>query len=316
MTTNSTAGLAQNGVSAMTLDNYRFPAHRLRRQQSDPNRIPLVLVACGSFSPISTSIISFWGLDSLEQRCAWLMAQFRGSEAETGPTCLPERLRASYLHLRMFEMANDYARINTQYEVVGGYLSPVSDAYKKAGLAPSIHRVRMCELAAEETSSWLMVDPWEAIQPDFTPTAQVLDHFEYELNQNLGGVLSADGQQRRPVKIMLLAGADLICTMSTPGVWAEKDLDHILGSFGAMIVERSGTDMDEALASLKPWEDNIHVITQMIQNDVSSTKIRMFLKRDMSIEYLLPRPVIRYIEEHNLYNGDDPNTKDKQKASQ
>ena len=40
----------------------------------------------------------------------------------------------------MFEMANDYARINTQFEVVGGYLSPVSDAYKKAGLAPSIHR--------------------------------------------------------------------------------------------------------------------------------------------------------------------------------
>lgn len=76
--------------------------------------------------------------------------------------------------------------------------------------------------------------------------------------------------------------------------------------------------MDEALASLKPWEDNIHVITQMIQNDVSSTKIRMFLKRDMSIEYLLPRPVIQYIQEHNLYNGDDtnPTPKDKQKASQ
>ena len=79
-----------------------------------------------------------------------------------------------------------------------------------------------------------MVDPWEAIQPDFTPTAQVLDHFEYEINQNHGGVLSADGQSRRPVKIMLLAGADLIGTMSTPGVWAEKDLDHILGSYGAV----------------------------------------------------------------------------------
>lgn len=95
-------------------------------------------------------------------------------------------------------------------------------------------RVRMCELAAEETSSWLMVDPWEAIQPNFTPTAQVLDHFEHEINQHLGGVLGADGQHRRPVKIMLLAGADLIGTMSTPGVWAEKDLDHILGSFGAV----------------------------------------------------------------------------------
>lgn len=79
---------------------------------------------------------------------------------------------------------------------------------------------------------------------------------------------------------MLLAGADLIGTMSTPGVWAEKDLAHILGNYGAMIVERSGTDIDEALGNLKQWEDNIHVLTQMIQNNVSSTKIRLFLKRE------------------------------------
>lgn len=201
----------------------------------------------------------------------------------------------------MFEMANDYARINTQYEVVGGYLSPVSDAYKKVGLAESRHRVRMCEVAVDETSNWLMVDPWEALQPDYMPTAKVLDHFEYEINHALNGILAADGETRKPVKIMLLAGADLIGTMSTPGVWAEKDLDHILGNFGAMIVERSGTDMDEALANLKQWEDNIHVITQIIQNDVSSTKIRLFLKRNMSIEYLIPAPVIRYIEENGLY---------------
>ncbi|KAI1380318.1 Nucleotidylyl transferase [Hypoxylon crocopeplum] len=220
--TSEVAGPAPQAASAMTLDNYRFPAHRLQQRQTDPDRIPLVLVACGSFSPIT------------------------------------------YLHLRMFEMANDYARINTQYEVVGGYLSPVSDAYKKAGLAESRHRVRMCEVAAEETSSWLMVDPWEAIQPDYMPTAKVLDHFEYEINHVLNGILSADGQSRRPVKIMLLAGADLI----------------ILGNFGAMIVERSGTDIDEALANLKQWEHNIHVITQMIQNNVSSTKIRLFLKRE------------------------------------
>lgn len=92
----------------------------------------------------------------------------------------------------------------------------------------------MCELAAEEPSRWLMVDPWEALQPDYLPTAKVLDHFEHEINRVIGGVLSPDGSHRRPVKIMLLAGADLIGTMSTPGVWSEKDLDHILGNFGAV----------------------------------------------------------------------------------
>jgi nicotinamide mononucleotide adenylyltransferase len=65
--------------------------------------------------------------------------------------------------------------MNTQYEVVGGYFSPVSDVYRKNGLAPSHHRVRMCELATEESPDWIMVDPWEALQPRYTPTAAVLD---------------------------------------------------------------------------------------------------------------------------------------------
>jgi len=41
----------------------------------------------------------------------------------------------------MFEMAADYVKFNkTEFELLGGYLSPVSDLYKKAGLASSQHR--------------------------------------------------------------------------------------------------------------------------------------------------------------------------------
>ncbi|KAI5862632.1 Nucleotidylyl transferase [Durotheca rogersii] len=260
-------------VSAMTLDNYRFPTDKLKMRQEVEDRIPLVLVACGSFSPITI------------------------------------------LHLRMFEMASDYSRLSTQYEVVGGYLSPVSSAYKKAGLAPARDRVRMCELAADDAPSWLMVDPWEAIQPDYTPTAAVLDHFDYELNQVLGGVYGVDGESRRPVKIMLLAGADLLSTMSAPGVWDKQDLNHILGDFGAMIVERSGTDMDEALGNLKQWENNIHFIPQLIHNDVSSTKIRLLLKRGMSVKWMTPHAVTQYMNERGLYT-DDQDTKSKDKGKQ
>ncbi|KAI9673010.1 MAG: Nicotinamide/nicotinic acid mononucleotide adenylyltransferase 1 [Caeruleum heppii] len=207
------------------------------------------------------------------------------------------------LHLRMFEMAADYTKFNTEFEIVGGYLSPVSDAYKKAGLATAEHRIRMCEMAVEQTSSWLMVDPWEAVQKEYQPTAFVLDHFEHEINEVLGGVETYTGE-RKHVRIALLAGADLIQTMSTPGVWSDKDLDHILGRYGTFIVERTGTDIDDALASLQQWKENIHVIQQLIQNDVSSTKIRLFLRREMSIRYLVPASVIRYIEEHGLYEED------------
>ena len=78
--------------------NYSFPHHRLARTVHDPNKTPLVLVGCGSFSPVT------------------------------------------YLHLRMFEMAKDYVRQNTNFEIVGSYLSPVSDMYKKAGLLSAQHR--------------------------------------------------------------------------------------------------------------------------------------------------------------------------------
>lgn len=50
-----------------------------------------------------------------------------------------------------------------------------------------------------------MVDPYEAVQPEYLPTAQVLDHFEHEINEVLGGAERPDGTHV-PVKIVLLAG--------------------------------------------------------------------------------------------------------------
>ena len=79
-------------------EDYHFPEYRLKRKLVDREKTPLLLVACGSFSPIT------------------------------------------YLHLRMFEMAADYVKFSTDFELIGGYLSPVSDAYRKAGLASAEDR--------------------------------------------------------------------------------------------------------------------------------------------------------------------------------
>nr|POE64956.1 nicotinamide/nicotinic acid mononucleotide adenylyltransferase 2 [Quercus suber] len=243
----------------MTLDTYEFPASRLRRRITSADRTPLVLIACGSFSPIT------------------------------------------FLHLRMFEMAADYARFNTNFEVVGAYLSCVGDAYKKTGLVKAEHRVNMCNVAVQQ-SSWISVDPWEALHAEYLETAKVLDHFHREINEVMGGVETPVGKKQ--ARIALLAGADLIQTMSTPGLWSQEDIDYILKNFGAFIVERTGTDVDEALSTLQQWRDNIWVIQQLVQNDISSTKIRLFRRRDMSIRYLVPEPVVQYIEEQNLYDED------------
>jgi nicotinamide mononucleotide adenylyltransferase len=148
----------------------------------------------------------------------------------------------------------------------------------------------MCTLAADETNTWLMVDAWEAFQ-SYQRTAVVLDHFDYEINHRFGGVYTEDGEHRN-VRVMLLAGSDLIATMSAPGVWSYADvrslllqftspiypcfqLDHILGRYGAFVIERAGNGLEQAIDNLQRWRSNIHLISQLIQNDVSSTKVRL-----------------------------------------
>lgn len=269
-------------VQSQRRADYSFPRHRLPLQMRDESKVPLIIVACGSFSP---------------------------------PT---------YLHLRIFEMAKDQIIESGKYELLAGYYSPVSDHYRKAGLAEAKHRVRMCELAVEKTSTWLMVDAWESLQDEYQRTAVVLDHFNDEINgpivdpgrpanndstapavppQPERGVLLSNGRRRR-VKIMLLAGGDLIQSMGEPGVWADADLHHILGRYGCMIVERTGADVWSFLLShdlLWRYRRNLRVVKQTIYNDISSSKVRLFVRRGQSIKYLLPNSVIKYIENHGLY---------------
>lgn len=66
------------------------------------------------------------------------------------------------------------------YDVLGGYMSPVNDAYGKKSLLPARHRLRMCELASHD-SPLVMVDGWEASQPQYQRSLAVLRHVSARL---------------------------------------------------------------------------------------------------------------------------------------
>lgn len=204
----------------------------------------------------------------------------------------------------MFEMTERYVQ-DTEFEVVGSYLSPVSDAYNKPSLARAHHRVAMCCLAVEDGTN-IMVDPWETLrcnqagEPVYTRTVDTLRHFDHEINDVLGGIHASDGSYKR-ARIVLLIGADVAMTMSDPKLWSPADLDVILGCYGAFIVERpTQTDIQKALEPLKHY-DKIWVVNSFY-NDVSSTKIRAQLQnRETVLD--LPEMVYEYIKLHSLYQG-------------
>ncbi|KAJ3391284.1 hypothetical protein HDU84_006200 [Entophlyctis sp. JEL0112] len=234
-------------------------------------------------------------------------------------------------------MARDHIIESETFELIGAYFSPVSSGYQKAGLAYYKHRVRMCQLAVTD-SDFIDVDPWEARQAETQRTAIVLQHFDEWINgDKAAGAwgVECDGVRRR-VKIKLIAGGDLIESFAKYEVrngekiplWLASDvglyrpdfcglttaclllqLDIILGRFGCFIIERTGADVHEFLLShqsLYLHRRNVHVVKQFIYNDISSAKVRLFIKRNMSIKYLLPDLVVAYIKRKNLYSVDEP----------
>ena len=63
-------------------------------------------------------------------------------------------------------------------------------------------------------------------------------------------------------------------------------------------------DVDRVIDTLARWCHDIRFTHQLVQNNVSSTKVRLFLRCRLSMRYLLPVPTMDYIEQHGLYMDD------------
>lgn len=244
---------------------YAFPYQNLKRRLTRPDKVPLVLVACGSFSPVTT------------------------------------------LHLQMFEFAEKYVKQSDPgFEIVGNYMSPCSDAYQKSSLAPAHHRIQMCSLAVDtDTNVTITIDPWETVRVDesgkplYSPTVDVLRHFDHEINNVLGGIETLDGTFTT-ARIMLLIGADLAATMADPRLWDPADIEVLLGYYGAFVVERPAQcRTQDAIEPLEKYNAKIWVVPTII-NEVSSTRVRAQIQNGERVEDI-PDSVYKYIKLHRLY---------------
>lgn len=236
------------------VDAYAFDASRLRKPEWGNGKKPVVLVSCGSFSPIT------------------------------------------YLHLRMFEMARDHLN-STGWDVLGGFASPVSDGYGKKDLATADDRFEMVRRALL-TSDWVSLDRWEGSKEQWTRTQLTLEHFQQQVDAACG---SHHGAR---VRVQLLCGSDLLDSFNTPNLWLPEDMTAILQRHGVCVIERDTNATSEVVFGndlLYANREHIAMVKQHIANDISSTKIRLCLRRGLSIKYLTPDPVIDYILQRRLY---------------
>lgn len=64
-----------------------------------------------------------------------------------------------------------------QYEVVGGIISPVHDAYGKKELVSATHRLNMIKISLQG-NEWVKLSDWESRQETWTRTRQILQYHQ------------------------------------------------------------------------------------------------------------------------------------------
>lgn len=83
-------------------------------------------------------------------------------------------------------------------------------------------------------------------------------------------------------------------------------LEAILGQHGLVVITRNGSNPERFIFNsdlLSKHRRSIHIVTNWVPNEISSTLARRFLSRKLSVKYLLDDSVIEYINKHELYHA-------------
>lgn len=113
-------------------------------------------------------------------------------------------------------------------------------------------------------------------------------------------VRQLEHQYEEEVEWFFITGADAILEL---GTWKEAKQLVELCEFIAVI--RSGYQLQEVRASLfemmEDWQPKGIYIEHLPLIEISSTNIRMRIKKELSIRYLVPITVEKFIYQHHLY---------------
>jgi nicotinate-nucleotide adenylyltransferase len=152
-------------------------------------------------------------------------------------------------------------------------ISPQNPLKKRSGLAEFHHRLRMVELSLGSNSQ-MVASGIESQLPLPSYTIHTLDHLKSHYPEH---------------DFSLILGMD---NYEQFNLW--KSHDRIIQENKIFLYPRKG--------SLVPVSPSPHfIITQAPEIEISSTRIRKILLENKNIQFLVAEPVLKYIQEHHLY---------------
>ncbi|NXD49595.1 NMNA3 adenylyltransferase, partial [Corvus moneduloides] len=239
------------------------------------SRIPVILLACGSFNPTTNMHMRLFELarDHLHQT-----GQYRVIEGIMSP-------------------------VNDNY----GKKGLVSARHRVAMAKLALETSDWIRVDPWESEQETWTETVKVLRHHYNESLRVFQSKEFMRNKHptersTGESLSC--QQSVLPELKLLCGADFLQTFKTPNLWKEEDIKEIVEKFGLVCISRAGSDPSQYIQEsdlLTKFQHNIFLVKEWIQNEISATQIRSALCRGQSVKYLIPDSVIAYIAHHNIY---------------
>ncbi|XP_010183989.1 PREDICTED: nicotinamide mononucleotide adenylyltransferase 3 [Mesitornis unicolor] len=240
------------------------------------SRIPLVLLACGSFNPITNMHMRLFELarDHLHQT-----GRYQVVEGIISP-------------------------VNDEY----GKKGLVSARHRIAMAKLALETSDWIRVDPWESEQQTWTETVKVLRHHYNESLRSLQ-FKKEIMKNKrpteGSTVDSLPYQH-PVlpELKLLCGADFLQTFKTPNLWKEEHIKEIVEKFGLVCISRAGSDPAQYInesTHLTKFQHNIFLVKEWIQNEISATQIRHALCRGLSVKYLVPDSVISYIAHHNIY---------------
>nr|XP_042092222.1 nicotinamide/nicotinic acid mononucleotide adenylyltransferase 3 isoform X1 [Ovis aries]XP_042092235.1 nicotinamide/nicotinic acid mononucleotide adenylyltransferase 3 isoform X1 [Ovis aries] len=263
------------------------------------SRIPVVLLACGSFNPITNMHLRLFEVarDHLHQTGRYrviggIISPVNDNYGKKDLVSARHRVAMARLALQ----TSDWIRVDSWESEQAQWMETVK-----------VLRHHHSELLRSLPQ---MEDPDQGSAS--SPASAALGFYPVVSSWCLMGPCQLEFQSAShgsPAvpELKLLCGADFLKTFQTPNLWKDTHIQEIVEKFGLVCVTRAGHDpkgyvLDSPI--LQRYQDQIHLAREPVQNEISATYVRWALSQGQSVKYLLPDAVISYIREHNLYLQD------------